>query len=109
VTTESQPEDEMSDGTGEVQRYTSNVTPGPGGVMTDEVGVVTGELTLATEVAADGQATLRIQYLDADEWYTVTGGHYQLADPARGKELHEAAVQLLSRGGADASRLTLPA
>jgi hypothetical protein len=90
------------------QRYTANFTPGPGGVMTDEVGVVTGELTLATEVAEDGTAVLRVQYLEADEWYTVTGGRYQLADPARGRELHDAAVELLAKGGADASKLIPP-
>ncbi len=90
------------------QRYTGDFTPGPGGVMTDEVGVVTGELTLATEVTEDGQATLRVQYLDADEWYTVTGGRYRLADRARGKELHDAALALLAQGGADASKLIPP-
>jgi hypothetical protein len=93
---------------GQPQRYTSDFTPGPGGVMTDEVGVVTGELTLATEVQPDGTATLRVQYKDADEWYTVTGGRYRLADPARGRELHEAALKWLAPGGADASKLPPP-
>jgi hypothetical protein len=96
-------------GTGGAQRYTANFTPGPGGVMTDEVGTVTGELTLATEVAPDGAAVLRVQYFEADEWYTVTGGRYQLADPAKGRALHEAALALLRQGGADASRLQVPA
>jgi hypothetical protein len=90
------------------QRYTTDFTPGPGGVMTDEVGVVTGELTLATEVTAAGEATLHVQYKDAGEWYTVTGGHYKLPDPSRGRQLHDAAVALLSPGGADASTLTPP-
>ena len=94
-------------GTG-VQRFTGNFTPGPGGVMTDEVGVVTGELTLATEVGPDGEAVLRVQYLEADEWYTVTGGRYHLADPSRAAELHEAALALLATGGADASTLSVP-
>jgi hypothetical protein len=91
------------------QRYTSDFTPGPGGVMTDEVGVVTGELTLATEVTDDGQAILRVQYLDADEWYTVTGGRYHLPGTANGKALHDAALTLLANGGADASTLIPPA
>jgi hypothetical protein len=90
------------------QRFTADFTPGPGGVMTDEVGVVTGELTLATEVTPDGQAVLRVQYLEADEWYTVTGGRYRLADAGRARELHEAAVALLSKGGADAAKLPVP-
>ena len=49
--------------------------------MTDEVGVVTGDLTLRTEYARR-QVTLRVQYKDADEWYAVTGGRAALADPA---------------------------
>jgi hypothetical protein len=75
---------------------TADITPGPGGVMTDEVGVVTGELTLRTE-HADGQVVLRVQYKDADEWYTVTGGKAPLADPAALDAVHTIAVGLLNR------------
>jgi hypothetical protein len=53
------------------QRTTDFVAP-PGGVMTDEVGAVTGELTLRTEVG-EGTVTQRVQYKDADEWYVPTG------------------------------------
>jgi hypothetical protein len=69
---------------------------GPGGVMTDEVGVVTGELTLRTELA-DGQVTLHVQYKDADEWYVVTGGRAPLKDPADVDAVHTLAVALLHR------------
>lgn len=47
---------------------TKDIIAPPGGVMTDEVGVVTGELTLATEVEGDRVVTLRVQYKGADEW-----------------------------------------
>lgn len=60
---------------------TTDITAGPGGVMTDEVGVITGELTLRTEYA-DGTVTVRVQYKDADEWYTVTGAKAPLKDEA---------------------------
>ncbi|TWJ26639.1 hypothetical protein JD81_00101 [Micromonospora sagamiensis] len=70
--------------------------PGPGGVMTDEVGVVTGELTLRTEFAA-GQVTLRVQYREADEWYTVTGGRVALPDVSGLDAVHGVAVGLLHR------------
>ena len=107
-------------------RSVSHFTPGPGGVMTNEVGVVTGELTLETMLAgdstngfqdADGPAAaagadrtvrLRVQYRDADEWYTVTGGCFELDQPARADELHRAAVELLTKGGRDVSALELP-
>jgi hypothetical protein len=75
---------------------TTDVTPGPGGVMTDEAGVVTGPLTLKTEYA-DGAVTVRVQYKDADEWYAVTGAHAALADPAGLDAVHAVAVALTNR------------
>ncbi|MEQ4304972.1 hypothetical protein ABNF97_26920 [Plantactinospora sp. B6F1] len=75
---------------------TTDITAGPGGVMTDEVGVITGELTLRTEL--DGKdAVLRVQYKDADEWYAVTGGRAALSDPADLAAVHTVAVGLLNR------------
>jgi hypothetical protein len=75
---------------------TSDLTAGPGGVMTDEVGVVTGDLTLRSEL--DGTAlTLRVQYKDADEWYKVTGGKATLKDPEDLDAVHKIAVGILNR------------
>jgi hypothetical protein len=76
---------------------TTDITAGPGGVMTDDVGVITGELTLRTELAADGQLTLRVQYREADEWYAVTGGRAILSDAADLDAVHAVAVGLLDR------------
>jgi hypothetical protein len=75
---------------------TTDITAGPGGVMTDEVGVVTGDLTLRTELAGD-EVRLRVQYKDAAEWYTVTGVVAKLADPADVDAVHAVAVGLLHR------------
>ncbi|TDC73563.1 hypothetical protein E1193_25265 [Micromonospora sp. KC606] len=74
----------------------ADLVAGPGGVMTDEVGVITGELTLRTTYA-DGQAHLSVQYRDADEWYAVTGGTARLADPAGLDAVHTIALGLLNR------------
>lgn len=79
------------------EQLTADITAGPGGVMTDEVGVVTGDLTLRTDVEGAGQAVVRVQYKDADEWYTVTGGRASLKDPADAKAVHDIAVGLLNR------------
>ena len=68
----------------------------PGGVMTDEAGVVTGELTLRTELTGD-DVTLHVQYRDADEWYRVTGGKAALKDPADLEAVHCLAIALLHR------------
>jgi hypothetical protein len=76
---------------------TADIVAGPGGVMTDEVGVITGELTLRTELDDAGQATLRVQYREADEWYVVTGGRVSLADPRDVDAVHTIATGLLNR------------
>ncbi|SEC10363.1 hypothetical protein SAMN05216532_0481 [Streptomyces sp. 2231.1] len=54
--------------------YPSAVTAGPGGAMTDEVGVITGNLTVRTTLAKDGRRVcVAVQYIGADEWYVLTG------------------------------------
>ena len=68
----------------------------PGGVMTDEVGVITGELTLRTELVGD-QVTLHVQYKEADEWYVVAGGTATLTDPADLDAVHQLYAALLHR------------
>jgi hypothetical protein len=75
----------------------TDITAPPGGVMTDEVGVVTGDLTLRTELDDANAVTLRVQYKDAAEWYTVTGGHTTLHDPTDLDALHTIATALLHR------------
>jgi hypothetical protein len=76
---------------------TTDITAGPGGVMTDEVGVVTGDLTVRTEVDESLAVTVHVQYKDADEWYTVTNGRTTLADAADLDAVHAVAVGLLDR------------
>ncbi|MBX7555387.1 hypothetical protein K1Y78_47730 [Streptomyces sp. tea 10] len=61
--------------------YQDQVTAGPGGVMTDNVGVITGELTVRTDLGADGRtARVRVQYTGAEEWYTLTGSPAPVPD-----------------------------
>jgi hypothetical protein len=74
----------------------TDIVAGPGGVMTDEVGVITGELTLRTEFDA-GQVTVRVQYKDADEWYTVTGGQAPAPDSACLEPVHTLLTGILNR------------
>jgi hypothetical protein len=77
------------------KQRTSDITAGPGGVMTDEVGVVTGDLTVRTEVSDKGAVVVRVQYKDADEWYTVA--RVSLADPRDVEAVHKVVVALLNR------------
>jgi hypothetical protein len=76
---------------------TTDITAGPGGVMTEEVGVVTGDLTLRSELSGTGDVTLRVQYKDADEWYTVQGATAHLTDKVDVEAVHAIAVALLNR------------
>jgi hypothetical protein len=76
---------------------TTDITPGPGGVMTVEVGVVTGPLTVKSELAESGEVTLRVQYKDADEWYAIQGGTAHLSAQEDLDAVHNIAVGLLNR------------
>ncbi|MET7639618.1 hypothetical protein [Streptomyces sp. NPDC005438] len=84
------------------ERYEDRVRAGSGGVMTDEVGVVTGELTVVTRaLVADGEggATVDVRYTGAEESYTLTG--CPVAVPAGGlAELHSRVLERVRRGGA---------
>lgn len=68
----------------------------PGGVMTDEVGVITGALTLRSELSG-GRVVLRVQYRDAGEWYAVTNGTVPATDPGALDAVHATAVAVLHR------------
>ncbi|MER6383450.1 hypothetical protein ACWDBD_34335 [Streptomyces sp. NPDC001118] len=72
--------------------------------MTEEVGVITGELTVATKALADGRAHVAIQYAQADEWYTLTGSPSPIP-PAGLAALHQEVLERVrSGGGAEAPR-----
>ncbi|GGW14150.1 hypothetical protein GCM10018980_13440 [Streptomyces capoamus] len=58
-----------------INSYVDRVTAGPGGALTDEVGVITGDLTVATILLADGHsARVAVQSSGSDTWYTLSGG-----------------------------------
>ena len=86
----------MTDKTADESR-TTDITAGQGGVMTDEVGVITGDLTLRTEVDKDLSVKITVQYKDADEWYVVTNAHAVLHDAADIDAVHSVVVGLLDR------------
>jgi hypothetical protein len=75
---------------------TSDLVAGPGGVMTEEVGVITGDLTLRSDLDGD-KLTLHVQYKEADEWYVLTGGKATLKDPADLEAVHKIVVGILNR------------
>ncbi|MFS4095763.1 hypothetical protein [Streptomyces sp. AF1A] len=57
-----------------INSYVDRVTAGPGGAMTDEVGLLTGDLTVATILQPDGHSVrVAVQQFGGDTWYTLTG------------------------------------
>lgn len=72
-------------------------TAPPGGVMTDEVGVITGELELRTRCAPNGQLRVEVRYAGAEEWYRLSAAEVVLHDPADHKSVHHAVLGVLHR------------
>ncbi|MGD6816349.1 hypothetical protein ACQCVE_04630 [Metabacillus sp. 113a] len=67
------------------------------GVMTAEVGVISGELELRTACGDDGSLTLAIAYVGAEEWYTLPGDPYRLHDPRDHEVVHRLLASVLER------------
>jgi hypothetical protein len=71
---------------------------GPGGVMTDEVGVVTGDLTLKTTVDPDGSVVQLVQYQQAAEWYRVSEAPARVPSGQSIDTVHSTTLARLKRG-----------
>ncbi|MDQ3631056.1 MAG: hypothetical protein M3417_07275 [Actinomycetota bacterium] len=70
----------------------------PGGVMTDEVGVITGELELRSTCTEGGALNVLVRYAGALDWYQVTGTDGRRLHDARDHEpVHELLVGVLHR------------
>jgi hypothetical protein len=68
-------------------------------VLTEEVGSVTGDLTVHT-TWADGEARVAVQYSGASDWFTMSGSPVPCATELESRELHEAAVEAVRAGNA---------
>jgi hypothetical protein len=78
---------------------TTEVTAGPGGAMTVEVGVITGKLTVTTTDTGNGTAAISVQYTGADEWYALQGSPVPM--PGAGlATVHQAVIRAIRAGGA---------
>ncbi|MGQ0840333.1 hypothetical protein [Actinokineospora sp.] len=79
-----------------MSEYSSPFSAGPG-VMTEDVGVVTGDLELRTVSSGDGVVTAKVRYAGADEWYRLRGGQCKLVDDADHAAVHSLLVGVLNR------------
>jgi len=65
--------------------------------MTDEVGVVTGDLTVRSELGPDGTFIVKVQYKEAEEWYCITGARGTLKSPDDLAAVHAVVTGILNR------------
>ncbi|OII66107.1 hypothetical protein BJP40_14460 [Streptomyces sp. CC53] len=76
---------------------TTGVFAAAGGVPTDEVGRVHGDLSLHT-TWTDGQAIVTVQYSGSSDWYTITGSPVPCASERESRDLHQEVVEAVRSG-----------
>ncbi|MFF8913193.1 hypothetical protein ACF08M_07680 [Streptomyces sp. NPDC015032] len=80
---------------------TRGVFSGHGGVLTDEAGVLSGDLTVHT-TWADDTAQVTVQYTGAIDWFTMSGSPVSCGSEDDSRRLHDAVVKSV-RAGAGAT------
>lgn len=68
-------------------------------MLTEEAGVVTGDLTVHTTWTADREARVAVQYSGASDWFTMSGSPVPCATEEESRALHEAVVEAVRAGG----------
>lgn len=72
---------------------------GHGGVLTDEIGVLSGDLTVHT-TWADDTAQVTVQYTGAIDWFTMSGSPVPCCSEDDSRRLHDAVVKSVREGAA---------
>ncbi|MFD9500051.1 hypothetical protein [Streptomyces sp. NPDC060035] len=76
---------------------TCGVFAGSGGVRTEEVGVVSGDLTVHT-TWSDGQAEVAVQYSGASDWFTLAGSPVPCPSEEASRYFHQQIVEAVRAG-----------
>jgi hypothetical protein len=69
----------------------SNFVSTTGGVMTEEVGAITGELELQTNATPDGTVEAKVRYAGAQDLYTISGSPVRTVSERPDQAAHRAA------------------
>lgn len=79
----------------------STITSTTGGIMTRDVGAITGELEIATRSIDKGTIEVAARYAGVNEWYAVEGSPFQAADTGglSLSELHKRVTEHLTTPG----------
>lgn len=72
--------------------FTTVIKVARGGIMTDEVGVITGDVEIESSLSDSGEAAAHCRYDQANEWYVVTDAARALHSGEELKEFHEELV-----------------
>lgn len=72
--------------------FTTVIKVARGGIMTDEVGVITGDVEIESSLSDSGEAVARCRYDQANEWYVVSDAVRALHSGETLKDFHEALV-----------------
>ncbi|MFE3106881.1 hypothetical protein ACFXKJ_41010 [Kitasatospora indigofera] len=75
------------------------MTADPCGVMTVEVGCITGELTVVTTDFPQGRVWVAVQYCGADAWYTLDGAPTPLPLGQTIANYHQLVFDAVEAGG----------
>ncbi|GAA2964565.1 hypothetical protein GCM10010446_57730 [Streptomyces enissocaesilis] len=78
---------------------TLGVLSGRGGVLTEEAGVLTGDLTVHTTWAG-GEARIAVQYSGSSDWFTMSGSPTPCPSETDSRILHDAVVAAVRAGAA---------
>ncbi|GGZ47662.1 hypothetical protein [Streptomyces subrutilus] len=71
---------------------TTGIYSAAGGVLTEEQGLMSGDLTLHTTWTGD-HVLLSVQYTGASEWFTLAGGRLPCASEEESREVHQRLVE----------------
>ncbi|MGW3628069.1 hypothetical protein [Streptomyces sp. NPDC000880] len=71
---------------------TTGIYAGAGGVLTEEVGVIGGDVTVHT-TWSDGQAQIAVQFSGASDWYTMAGSPIPCPSEEASRSLHQSIVE----------------
>jgi hypothetical protein len=78
---------------------TNKLIAGPGGVPTEEAGVLKGEINVHT-TWVDGEAVVSVQYFGDTDWYTLAGSPVPCVSEQDSRELHQRVVRAVRAGTA---------
>ncbi|MET7621487.1 hypothetical protein [Streptomyces sp. NPDC005408] len=76
---------------------TTGIYAGAAGVLTEEVGVIKGDLTVHT-TWAEGQAEIAVQFSGASDWFTMAGSPVPCPSEEASRTLHQAIVEAVRDG-----------